>query len=166
MTEAFVYGVASSGSEVGRIGIVHTVTGGFFAAIAPILVKKFGTIGLVAANCVAMLGRTCYSIYFASAYIAKDRKERISSTASRVIVNMLPHPATCASFVLTGYLTYWSKQKLSHQVFNIHDRYWLLLTVQHVSIGVACLVSIAILSYFLESNFRASLRAMLRPKQA
>lgn len=167
MTEAFVYGVASSGGEVGRLGVAHTVTGGIFAVVAPLLVNKFGTIGLVAANCFAMSIRTCYSIYFAASFITQQSasKESIRTTATRLLGKMLPHPSVCVGFAVAFVVTYWSKCQSIGMPFNLQSNEYLILTGRHISVGLICVSTVAVLSYAIESKFYTSLKAMLRPKQ-
>ncbi len=58
MTEAFVYGVAESGRDVGSLAVAHGVVGGVFYVAAPLLVLHRngigGTGGLIAANGLCM----------------------------------------------------------------------------------------------------------------
>jgi len=85
IAEAFVYGVARSGADVGGIGAAHAVAGGVFAAVAPGLVNEYGAAGLVAANCVSMALRAAYSLWYARGYFARGGRSRsVPSMLSRL----------------------------------------------------------------------------------
>lgn len=172
MTEAFVYGVATSGVEVGRLGVAHTITGGVFAASAFVLVSQYGTIGLVAANCIAMSMRSIYSIHFAARYLGSNNKETstpVIDVARRLLRSLLPHPVIMIGFGLAWLSTRWTLQKLQdqnlHNVFDYRNKEWLYLTGQHIAMGVTCVMGIATAAFSLEIAFLRSLRSMVRPKQ-
>jgi oligosaccharide translocation protein RFT1 len=66
MTEAFVYGVVTQSEDVGKLGFVHGCVGCIFAVTAPMLVKRYQTVGLVIANGLSMILRSTYSLVFAA----------------------------------------------------------------------------------------------------
>jgi len=169
MTEAFVYGVASSGVEVGRLGLAHTITGGVFAASAWVLVSRYGTVGLVAANCIAMSMRSIYSIHFAARYLGDNKATSSWSAMRRLLVSVLPHPIILAGFTLAYLSTRWSLQRLQdrdlHQVLDYRNKEWFTLTGQHLAMGVTSVVGIATAAVSLDVSFLRSLRSMVRPKQ-
>ena len=74
MTEAFVYGVAQSGVDVGKLGIIHATVGIFFAITAPLLVRSYQTVGLVATNGLCMILRSACSLYFAAGAFSRARQ--------------------------------------------------------------------------------------------
>jgi len=169
MTEAFVYGVASSGGEMGRLGLVHMLTGVFFAATAFFLVPTYGTVGLVIANCVAMLARSSYSIFFATSYFSKQKSTSPSSSGRRLIQALLPQPTVLLGFGLAWMSTRWSLRQLEernlHLSFDYRNKEWLIYTGQHLGMGIACVIGLATLTISLESTFIESLRSMIRPKR-
>ncbi len=169
MTEAFVYGVATSGGEVGRLGMAHTMTGGVFAASAYFLVAKYGTIGLVAANCLAMSMRTIYSVHFATTYFVKKSSQSTNDVLRRIIRLMLPHPAVFLAFAVAWLSTRWTLQRLQdqdlHMTLDYRNKEWVYLTGQHLAMGVSCVIGIASIALSLEVAFLRSLRSMVRPKQ-
>jgi len=72
MTEAFVYGVAHTGTEVGSLAMTHAMVGIVFYVTAPSLVLYGGgTVGLVAANSLCMVIRSLYSLQFAAEYFER-----------------------------------------------------------------------------------------------
>jgi oligosaccharide translocation protein RFT1 len=175
MTEAFVFGVASSGGDIGRLGIMHSVVGVVFAILAPLAVTKFGTVGVVAANCTCMALRSLYSVSFAANYFAdrrnqgKDKHEKTWTTTIamlRILLGkMLPHPAVLACFAASAVATNKSLQwLLSHDV-SLGSREWLVLALKHVVFGGMWFVGICSVAFPLESEFRQSSRQLLRPKQ-
>lgn len=169
MTEAFVYGVASSGVEIGRLGMAHTVTGAVFAASAYFLVTKYGTVGLVAANCIAMSMRSVYSIYFATRYFVHKSSNSSQDVLRRLLGSMIPNPIILIGFVIAWLSTRWTLQRLQdhnlHMTLDYRNQEWLYLTGQHLAMGVSCVVGIASLAISLEVTFLRSLRSMVRPKQ-
>ena len=74
ITEAFVYAVARSGRDIGRLSIVHALVGGVFALLAPGLVTNHAAVGLVYANCISMALRSLYSLYVAWGYFADGQR--------------------------------------------------------------------------------------------
>ena len=169
MTEAFVYGVASSGQEIGRLGMAHTVTGITFAICAYFLVSHHGTVGLVAANCIAMALRSMYSIHFAARFFGQQQTQRTNTVLRRLLVSIVPHPALLLGFAASWVGTRWTLQQLQsqnlHMSMDYRDKEWLYLTGQHLAMGVSCVVGIASLGVSLEVGFLRSLRSMIRPKQ-
>ena len=165
MTEAFVYGVTTSGFEVGRLGVAHTVTGVVFAAIAPFLVATYGTVGLVAANCVAMTLRSLYSVLFAAQYFGEREKRSVAVSLRYLLRKMIPHPVILMCFLGTYIVTRWSKGLSDDLTFDIRNKDWLVLTGRHLATGLSCAIGIVTATYTLEKDFLRSLVGMVRPKQ-
>ena len=169
MTEAFVYGVTTSGKEIGRLGMAHTITGVVFALSAMQLVATNGTVGLVAANCVAMSIRSIYSLHFAARYFGQREFEPTYVTMQRLVRDASPHPVVLATFVFAWLATRWSLSRLQvaglHQVLDIKSKEWLLFTGQHLAIGISCVVGTASVAASLEVAFIRSLKSMIRPKK-
>ena len=196
MTEAFVYGVTTNKKDVGQLSITHTITGILFATLAPFLVSKYGTIGLIVANCLAMSIRSIYSVYFATCYFNKRQsqnrpqtrqpKHTMGQTLRRLLGTMLPHPIVWMSFIASWWVTRWSWTRVQHQhepavnqgsagdlydielfyeEFNIREKKWLLLSMQHVLVGISCVVVIAFVIYTMEVKFRRSLVSLFRDRK-
>ena len=147
LSEALVYAVASSGSDMGRLGIVHATIGGLLVASAP-WAMTYGIVGLVAANGVAMCLRALYSMYCASVHLEEPMW--------KLLRDMLPHPTVLAAFGASFWMTLQSSQWLNA------EGEWLKLAAKHIGVGLSCTIGIASLAYQNERE----LRRFLRPKQA
>lgn len=178
MTEALVYAISGTNrsnlnttAEMAKLGIVHTITGVVFAASASILVGRYGTIGLVGANCVAMSVRSVYSLFFAARFFQQSSTEGKSAMASfaTLLSQVFPHVVILSSFVATFVCTRWSLHSLIAKDYHLrlamHDRDWLYLSGRHIAIGVTCVVGIASLVALLEKPFLQSLRALVRKEK-
>ena len=189
MTEAFVYGVTTSQRDVGRLGMAHTITGVIFAIAAPFFVSIYGTVGLVTANCIAMSIRSVYSVYFATCYFNEREQSKhqasLRQTLRRLLRTMLPHPVVLTTFVVSWVLTRWSWMRvqqvhrsgfdessdnlydiaLFYEEYDIRNKKWLLLSLQHVLVGVSCAVGIALISFIMEVDFRRSLVSLFRDRK-
>jgi oligosaccharide translocation protein RFT1 len=165
MTEAFVYGVTSAGIE---IGVSHTATGVIFAILAPSVVAQYGTVGLVALNCLAMLIRSACSMYFAAKFLGEKQSKPTILVLKRLLKQSIPHPIVIGSFISAFALTRWSLGRLQdqdlHASLQFRNKKWLLLTGQHLAAGAACVVLIISLAISLEKYWIRSLRSMIRPK--
>jgi oligosaccharide translocation protein RFT1 len=171
MTEAFVYAVASgdtAASEMTKLGLVHTVTGFTFAVVASVLVTRYGTLGLVAANCVAMFTRSLYSLHFAKRYFSKTRSQQQNHKQETPLLfsAICPHPLVLFCFAFAWLTTRWSLQNLIlrsfHLQLDLRNTDWLLQTGQHVAIGFVFVVGIAVLAVLFDRSFIQSLEDMVR----
>jgi len=171
MTEAFVYGVANSGKDVGRLGIIHAMTGGIFAISGYSLIPRYGSVGLVTANCIAMSVRSFYSIYFASKYFEDQTTTKVSPIVGvrNLLRKLLPHPMVLVFFAGTWVSTRWTLSRLEerklNQVLDFGNKEWLYHTGQHLSMGITLVIGIITVAISVERDFIRSLRSMLRPKQ-
>jgi len=165
MTEAFVYAVGggdAAAKEMTKLGLVHTMTGVAFAVTASIFVSHYGTLGIVAANCVAMFIRSVYSLHFAARYFSTTTKDERLQLLSKI----RPHPLVLIAFSVAWLATRWSLQNLIvkgfHLQLNIRNSDWLIQTGQHIAIGIASLIGIVVLVGLLERPFIQSLSDMVR----
>jgi oligosaccharide translocation protein RFT1 len=185
MTEALVYAVGgntaadtTTTAEMTKLGMVHTLTGVAFAGCASVLVSRYGTIGLVAANCVAMSIRSLYSLYFAARYFAASAKvsppeaphsSSVRTMFFRLIFTISPHPAVLVGFGAAWVATGWSLHTMSQHGYqlqlDLRNKDWILLTGQHIAVGISCVIGIASLAIPLERPFLQSLSGMVRPKR-
>ena len=158
MTEAFWYAAAVSREQVGRLSVVHFVIGAVaYAGLAPVLVAQYGTVGLVAANVLAMLLRSLYAMHFAAVFFQQSLPALVGS--------LLPHPVVLLGFIFTYWVTKLSlKTFLERESNEMRISEWLTLAGQHVSVGVACLVGVASLVVALERPYFRSLRNLFREK--
>jgi oligosaccharide translocation protein RFT1 len=193
MTEALVYGVANStpsrnknaatvqtgGGEMGRLSIVHTLTGVIFAVSSSVLVTRYGTVGLVGANCLAMSIRALYSISFAARFFEdrqssglKQQQQPKSKAASIIglISSITPHPIVLMGFLFAFGATKWSLQPLVAQRYHlrldIRNKEWLRLTSQHIAVGISCLVGIISMAAMFDRSFVRSLRGMINQRNS
>lgn len=171
MTEAFVYAVASSGIDVTTLGAAHVVVGGLFMGVAPMFVSKYGTVGLVAANCLCMGLRACYAVYFASKYFSQfDRDSNVYATARRLIRDMFPPPTVLIAYGMAFVAARASLLRMNDYETESKDvggitKEWLLLAAQHVAVGLASALVVAGCTFVFDRDFRLSLRSMFREKQ-
>ena len=161
ITEAFVYGVARSGKDVGKIGIAHAIVGGIFALVAPTLVRRYGAVGLIAANCISMALRAAYSIHFATRYFAKaGRKSSFISVLSR----MLPNILVVVSFGLSFVVTRMSELHMYNARIATGIS-WMIVGVQHIIIGVTCVVITLGITWMVEKDVKSSIIKMIKRKR-
>ena len=156
-------------AQVGKLGAVHVIVGGIFMATAPILVSRYGTVGLVAANCVAMGARACYLVYFASKYFCEyDKLSTLSSMARRLVRDMFPPTAVLLAYGLAFVATRASMLRLREyemQASGGITKEWLMYVAQHVAVGLVSFSIVAVSTIPFEKDFRWSLRSMFREKQ-
>lgn len=170
MTEAFVYAVGSgdtAASEMTKLGLVHTLTGLAFAVAASVLVTRHGTIGLVAANCVAMFIRSLYSLHVASRYFSA---KVVGQKRPEIISQIFPHPLVLAGFAFAWLATRSSLSSIVQQGFhlqlNLRNTDWLIQTGQHIAIGVLSIIGIGLLAVFFDRAFIRSLGDMVRHRRS
>ena len=170
MTEAFVYAVASTASDMGRMGAVHTSVGLVFAVTAAWAVQSHGTLGLVAANCLAMALRTMYSVQYAARYFYRsNHDESIGKSSSslgvalgRLLGHMLPHAAVWIAFGSSWAVTRTSLSYFEQQGTAPGSLPWWRGAVTHVGVGVACAVGTLSLAFALEKSFRRTTVALYK----
>jgi hypothetical protein len=174
MTEAFAYMQARTGPQVARLTMVHAAVALIFALVlAPPLIQMYGTVGLIMANGFAMFMRCCYSVVVAANYFATSSpsdtnaavpSKRFRSTLIRLLRRMLPHP-----WVLLAFATSFELTRRSSQIWRdrgmedpnvLLSGTWIRLTVQHLSVGIACVVGIATLAVPLERDLRNMIQSM------
>ena len=161
ITEAFVYGVARSGNDVGKIGIVHAVVGGIFALVAPKLVRTQGAVGLVAVNCIAMGMRSIYSLYYARSYFAKARMiNSIMGTLVRIMPHAMVLGAFGASFLITR-----SSRNYIYDAQIAAGGSWIVAGLKHICVGVLCVIATAALSLWMERDIRSALFRLIKRKR-
>jgi len=161
ITEAFVYGVARSGKDVGKIGIAHAVVGGIFALLAPTLVRNYGAVGLVTANCISMALRAAYSIHYATRYFAKaGRRSSFIRTVSRMLPNILVVTAFVVSFVVS---------RLSK--IHVYDAQivagisWIIAGAAHITTGIICVVIVSSIMWVAEKDIKSSIMTLVKRKR-
>jgi oligosaccharide translocation protein RFT1 len=170
MTEAFVYGVAVTASDVGRLSAAHTVTGILFAIVAPIAVAKYGTVGLVAANCIAMFGRSLFSIHFAAKYMTErlDKDMSLDRMLALLVRQMTPVVPVLAAFSASFVASRISMKRMVETVrvnsIEPGSIAWFKVALEHIGVGAACGIGTISVAFFLERDFRASLRRMWHGK--
>jgi oligosaccharide translocation protein RFT1 len=190
-TEAFVYGVASTYRDVGMLSTVHAmVTITAFGFVAPMLVGRYGTVGLVGANCLAMTLRSTYSISFAAAYfcswnVAGEEnnnakvERKFPAAAVQVFIKMvsllrkmLPRGIVLLLFIATYRITDRTRAHLlafekhatvgnDGQAIRITSKSWLVSAGKHVGVGIICATAIALVAYKLEDEARRDARTMM-----
>ncbi|KAL7489864.1 hypothetical protein ACHAW6_016191 [Cyclotella cf. meneghiniana] len=163
-TEAFVYGVARSSKDVGKLGLVHAMIGGVFAVISPALVRTRGAVGLVSANCICMGLRAAYSLYYAHAYFVKaDGENKRCPGSFKMITKIAPHPVVmcmfCASYVITR------SSRIGYYEGPIAEgSSWLMAASTHIFIGVCCVAVIMAAVLYSEHDIRMALFGLIGGK--
>lgn len=160
ITEAFVYGIARSGRDVGKLGVAHAVVGGVFASIAPSLVKSHGAIGLVAANCISMMIRSMYSIHFALAYFAMAGRH---GSRACILFRILPNGIVSIAFGTSFFLTRLSAHTCEAQIAN--GKSWVVAGAHHIGVGVLSIAVTAILIYRLDQDTRGAIMTLAKQKR-
>jgi len=170
MTEAFVYAVGGADTaawEMTKLGLVHMGTGLTFAVAAFGLVTRYGTIGLVAANCVAMLVRSLYSLHFAGRYFSTKGKQQDERLSLRT--EICPHPIVLICFAVAWLATRSSLRNTIlhdfHLRLDFRNTDWAIQTGMHIAIGLAFIVVIAILTVLLDPSFIQSLKMMVNGRK-
>jgi oligosaccharide translocation protein RFT1 len=173
MTEAFVYAVAHTGSQVTSLTIAHGIVGVFFMAIAPLFVNRYGTLGLVMTNCIAMGVRALYAIYFAAKYYCQvetknNEKIAVWETAKRLIQDMFPPPIVLATYGVAFCMTRASllrMQDYEREYSTEMNMTWLVTAAQHIAVGIVSVVMVAMCTFWYDTNFWQSIVRMFREKQ-
>jgi oligosaccharide translocation protein RFT1 len=169
MTEAFVYGVASSGRDMGRLGVMHGIIGALFAVSAPIVVGWAGTVGLVGANCIAMFLRGAYSVHYAADYFSTRQNQSYRSTLAQLLGQIFPRRIIILAFFGSYCLTQVSLTRFTTRIVQLEavagSTSWLRLALEHVGVGMSCGVGIVSLAYVLETDFRRKVRSFWHSKQ-
>lgn len=165
-TEAFVYGVARSGRDVGKLGVAHAVVGGIFALISPGLVRSKGAVGLVTANCVCMGLRSAYSLYYARTYFAKAEEALSGGKNDRIsmISQIAPHPVVLALFSMAYAVTKSSRDVLYDGALA-DGAVWTVAALTHVLVGILSLALTMTVSLYFESDIRASFVRLMKRKR-
>jgi Rft protein len=136
--------------------------------MAPLLVSRYGTVGLVAANCVAMCARALYSVYFAVTYFAKVQKSSVWLVAKTLVRGMFPPPTVLLAYGVAFASTRASLQRLQDYELQSESglsKDWLWHAGQHVTVGILSVLFVAAISIPFERDFRRSLLSMFREKQ-
>jgi len=172
MSEAFVYGVVKSASEIKKLSVAHAIIGCAFSVFASFSVSIYGTVGLIAANSFQMLLRSFYSIHFATNYFNSDRnssgiQERTKKLSiSSLFYQCCPSPFSLISFLGSFLITYISKVQYIEATRDsiTIDRFWVNESVRHVAIGVLCGSVSATISYKTEYVLRQSVLSLIKLK--
>ena len=162
MTEAFVYGVAESGFEVGSLAIAHGLVGFVFYVAAPLLVTHGGgTVGLIIANGLCMVLRSAYSLHFALSYFENDKNRGTSYTRSKFFQKLFPKPSILAVFVSVYIVMRYSRD---YFLAEVQMALLSIETASHIGIGLGCLVIVAVFVIAFERDFGRSLQVMVSMK--
>lgn len=176
MTEAFAYGVAQSGGEVGKLGLAHAVVGIIFAVTAPLLVGTHKTVGLVAANGLSMALRSAYSLYFAAGYFSSEgsgSSENVGRTRWAVITrltrNMFPRTPVVFAFLVSFFTTKHSQKFYSDAVGLTSNgdgvsKAFIVSAAKHVGVGMLCALTTLAIAIQTEKQFRRSIMHLVRVK--
>lgn len=168
MTEAFCYGVARDVADVSRLGVAHTITGVLFASVAPLAVARAGTVGLVAANCVAMVGRAVFSVHFAARFLSRQQEKPVQLVFVQLIRSMFPSPIVLLTFVVAYLGTRQSALRMQLQIdqnmIETGTSEWYRVALGHVSMGTACGIGILSLAHSQESEFLRNVRSLWKGK--
>eukprot|EP00611_Tribonema_gayanum_P021133 TRINITY_DN4008_c0_g1_i1.p2 TRINITY_DN4008_c0_g1~~TRINITY_DN4008_c0_g1_i1.p2 ORF type:complete len:419 (+),score=171.01 TRINITY_DN4008_c0_g1_i1:937-2193(+) len=145
MCEAFVYALAGA-AQVSGLSLSLLGCFGVFAASAGPLMARYGTSGLVMANCLGMLFRIAYSARFIVRFFGSPRP----------LLGALPHPAAALAFAGAAVASGFSAAAAARA--GNTPRAQLL----HVCRGAAAFALLAAVCWATEKPFRARLRGLLR----
>ncbi|KAL7500835.1 hypothetical protein ACHAWT_008752 [Skeletonema menzelii] len=155
ITEAFVYGVARSGKDIGRLSIVHAGVGGLFALTAPGFVGKHGAVGLVATNCICMVLRSLYSLYFACGYLGNGKMNL--NSICRMFLGM-PHPLVVTAFAISFAITRSSRDYFYDE--TLEGKSWVFASLKHIVVGIICACVTFALTLKQDADIRQALRGL------
>ena len=158
ITEAFVYGVARSGKDIGKLSIVHAVVGCVFAFIAPNLVAEHGAVGLVSANCICMAMRSLYSLQFAWNYFRNGDKSFSISQMFRA----MPHFLVVTAFAMSYVVTRASRDYFYDETFE--GRTWMLASVKHIGVGLVGVCVTFAFTMMKEVEIRQAIKGLVLKK--
>jgi Rft protein len=170
MTEAFWYATASSKTHVAQLSVIHMIIGIIsYGVLAPQLVIRHGTIGLVMANIVAMLLRTIYAIRFATIHFTGGSNGLLQKHGTiSLVLAILPHPMILIAYLVTYVLTKGSCQQFLQQEeeFRLNGQElsmeWFRLAGYHISVGVTCLFGVLSAIILLEHSYLQTLLTFFR----
>ena len=175
MTEAFVYAVASSATDLGRMGVAHTAVGLVFAVTAAVAVRHYSTVGLVAANCLAMALRILYSLHFAARYFQQQQSDEtkdkptpsFAAVLGRLLQQMSPPVLVWGAFACSWAATRTSLALFVEQTAAVPTASlaWYKAAGFHVGVGAACAIGTLSLAYFLETSFRRTAVALFKGRK-
>eukprot|EP01133_Synstelium_polycarpum_P003811 gene3811-4395_t len=126
VSEAFVHSVAKP-DQLRVVNWVLIANGVFYLVCTAILSRLYGTIGIIIANCLNMMARIAYSLYFMKCFF-KESKSPFG------FQSMLPSPMVQALFVLSFFVTLASKQVFG--TFKSTD------ILAHIGVGGSLLLAI------------------------
>jgi len=167
-TEAFAYGVARSGKDVGALGVIHALIGGVFATLAPPLVRLRGAVGLVLTNCICMALRSMYSLFYASRYFSvtgKLNKALSGILTSRMMLHIFPHPFVLVLF----FSSYLVTRASNNHFYNDHTATganWMLHALRHISVGVLCVIIVMSAALRFDKELQLTLLRLAKNKSS
>ncbi len=167
-TEAFVYGVARSGKEVGALGAIHAMIGLVFATLAPALVRFRGAVGLVWTNCICMALRSTYSLIYACRYFTvagKSQKVHSGIHRLKMMLKILPHPLVLLLF----FSSYMATRASKNHFYNVATgtcTSWIVHASQHISIGVLCVIIVRSAALRLDEELHGALFRLATKKSS
>ena len=173
MTEAFVYGLASSSSDIRNISIAHAIIGCVYGLLSFYLTAWYGTVGLIAANSVQMLLRSLYSINFADKYF-RSHCENIHQQPRYVSLYELIRDFTpsvvsaimfCITFILTSQSNNYFLLQSSYQNSKSLSTHWILAATKHILCGITCLLFMCPVVYYQERRAREYLSSLKKLKR-
>ena len=141
--------------------------------------RQYGTVGLVMANCVAMLGRTLFAVHFAAHYFAAPTHEGAAAAEQnglpvrrrrrrRLVQRMLPANVVLVAFGVAYLGTRASRDRMAQHIqehgVEIGSRYWWRLSGEHVTVGVTIVVGILTVAYTAERDWRHQIRTLWHGK--
>ncbi|KAK9685218.1 Oligosaccharide translocation protein rft1 [Basidiobolus ranarum] len=159
IVESFVQAVANT-SEISRHNraMIGFSVGFITAGVVLMNVLGAGAVGLVLANCFNLAMR----IAWAWDFTYKFYRESYSQTYQEIqnilsLRNILPSPSVCAVFVGSWLVTRLSKSQLGWST--------MLERVQHISVGIACLIVVVVMIYRTELPFLRLMNNLVRHKK-
>lgn len=120
-----------------------------------LLVHRFDTSGLVAANCINMMVRISYSLLFTRRYFAATSCQGLASLPSA-----FPRLPVTIIFVLSFVVTF-----LSEQYLYLSRPFGIVPLVLHIGVGCVCLACTVAVGYLTERQFLSDLKQLRDTKR-
>ncbi|KAM9969759.1 hypothetical protein ACTFIR_001595 [Dictyostelium discoideum] len=134
VSESFVHSVAKE-DQLKTVNWVLIIIGFIYLLFTLIFCKLFQNIGIILANCLNMLLRIIYSIYFMKSFFKNIKDIKLS--------NMIPNKMVLLSFIISFIIT-----NLSNNY--IYDAVSFKSTCIHLLIGIICFIQTCTFIYLKE----------------
>ena len=126
-----------------------------YIASCVVLVRQLETPGLVLANCVNMMARITFSLYFITQFLYKNPVSGMAPLRS----------ALPSIFVIVAFIASYLITRASNEFFYLSNPFSAKYFLLHAAIGTASLLCTFVSFFLFEKSFLANLRSLRQTKQ-